>query len=285
MLWQGGRESANVEDRRGGGYGGVAVGGGIGTVVLVLIGLFFGVDPSVILGGGDGAEPPAVSGSSRAPDPRQDREKQFVSVVLGETEDTWTDVFRRMGREYEQPHLVLFSGAIQSACGMAQTAVGPFYCPNDHKAYLDLGFFDELRDRFQAPGDFAAAYVVAHEIGHHVQTLLGISGQAHAAEQQAGSRAEANRVSVRVELQADCFAGVWANRTEQRRHVLEQGDIEEALAAAAAVGDDRLQRQARGTVVPDAFTHGTSAQRTRWFKRGLESGSLDQCDTFSAAQL
>src|SRR6478672_8544114 len=183
MLWQGGRESANVEDRRGGGFGGVAMGGGIGTVVLVLVGLFFGIDPSVILGGAED-QPPAVSGSSRAPDARQDREKQFVSVVLAETEDTWGDVFQRMGRQYEQPRLVLFSGVVQSACGSAQAAMGPFYCPNDHKAYLDLSFFEELRDRFKAPGDFAAAYVIAHEIGHHVQTLLGISRQVHAAQGQ-----------------------------------------------------------------------------------------------------
>jgi hypothetical protein len=283
MLWQGGRESANVEDRRGGGFGGVAMGGGIGTVVLVLVGLFFGIDPSVILGGAEDP-PPAVSGSSRAPDARQDREKQFVSVVLAETEDTWGDVFQRMGRQYEQPRLVLFSGVVQSACGSAQAAMGPFYCPNDHKAYLDLSFFEELRDRFKAPGDFAAAYVIAHEIGHHVQTLLGISRQVHAAQAQ-GDRTAANHLSVQLELQADCFAGVWANRTEQRRHFLERGDLEEAMNAAAAVGDDRLQRQARGTVVPDAFTHGSSAQRVRWFKRGLESGNLAHCDTFKAAQL
>ena len=283
MLWQGGRESENVEDRRGGGYGGVAVGGGIGTVVLVLIGLFFGVDPSVILGGGDTAPAP-VSGSSRPPDARQDREKQFVSVVLAETEDTWGDVFQRMGRQYEQPHLVLFSGAIQSACGMAQTAVGPFYCPNDHKAYLDLAFFDELRDRFKAPGDFAAAYVIAHEIGHHVQKLLGISDKVSAAQERRPS--EANALSVRLELQADCFAGVWAHSVKQRSTAdspiaIDENDVESALNAAAAVGDDRIQKQATGTVNPETWTHGSSKQRVQWFKTGMETGDINRCDTFS----
>jgi predicted metalloprotease len=283
MRWEGERESANVDDRRGVGVGGIAAGGGIGTVVLVLIGLFFGVDPSVLLDTiGNG--PPAVSGSSRPVDPRDDREKRFVSVVLAETEDTWGELFQRQGRHYEQPRLVLFSGAVQSACGFAQAASGPFYCPADHQAYLDLSFFQELRDRFQAPGDFAAAYVIAHEIGHHVQTLLGISRQVNARRQQAGG-AEANRLSVRLELQADCFAGVWAYHTEQRRHILDEGDIDEAIGAASAVGDDRLQKQARGYVVPDAFTHGTSAQRVRWFKHGFAGGDLNQCDTFNAARL
>lgn len=283
MRWAGERESANVEDRRGLGTGGIAVGGGIGTVILVLVGLFFGIDPSVLLNAVETA-PPAVSGSSRPVDAREEREKRFVSVVLAETEDTWGEIFQRQGRQYEQPRLVLFSGTVRSACGLAQTASGPFYCPADHRAYLDLSFFEELRDRFRAPGDFAAAYVVAHEIGHHVQTLLGITRQVNARRQQAGG-AEANRLSVRLELQADCFAGVWAQHTDQRRHVLEAGDLDEALQAASAVGDDRLQKQARGYVVPDAFTHGTSAQRVRWFKRGFERGDMNQCDTFGAAQL
>jgi predicted metalloprotease len=282
MRWQGERESSNIEDRRGFGISPGIAGGGIGTIVLLLVGLFFGIDPSVLLQGG--ADDPAISGASRPADPRQDRAKEFVSVVLAETEDTWGALFEQMGRQYQDPHLVLFSGAVQSACGFAQAVTGPFYCPGDRKAYLDLAFLDELRDRFHAPGDFAAAYVIAHEVGHHVQNLLGISRQVAAARQQADPR-QANRLSVRVELQADCFAGVWAHHTERRRHILEAGDTEEALNAAAAVGDDRLQRQARGYVVPDAFTHGSSAQRVRWFQRGFASGSLAECDTFKADRL
>jgi predicted metalloprotease len=283
MRWQGERESANVEDRRGGGLGGIGIaGGGIGAVVIALVAMFFGVDPSVILDSGSGSStaPSGYPAPRDAGSAQDDRMKQFVSVVLAETEDTWTDVFRQMGREYQQPRLVLFSGAVQSACGMAQSATGPFYCPGDRKAYLDFEFFDELSRRFRAPGDFAQAYVIAHEIGHHVQNLLGITGKVEGA--QGRGSAQRNALSVRLELQADCFAGVWANHTEQRRHVLEQGDVEEAMQAAAAVGDDRLQRQSRGYVVPESFTHGSSAQRVRWFKRGFESGSLRQCDTFSA---
>jgi predicted metalloprotease len=284
MRWQMGRRSDNIEDRRGMGMGGVAVGGGLGTIVLVVIALFLGVDPSVILqGGGTGVttQPPPVE---RRADPEQDQLKDFVSVVLADTEDTWREAFRGMNREYRDPSLVLFSGVVRSACGTAQSAAGPFYCPADQKVYLDLEFFRDLRDRFRAPGEFAQAYVIAHEVGHHVQNLLGISDKVRSAQSRGGER-EANALSVRQELQADCFAGVWANNANRSRQILEQGDVEKGLNAAAAIGDDRLQRQSRGVVVPDAFTHGSSAQRVRWFKRGLEGGSVRQCDTFNAREL
>jgi len=285
MRWQMGRRSDNVEDQRGIGVGGIAVGGGLGTIVLVVIALFLGVDPSVILQGGDtgvSTTPPAVE--RRAPSPEEDSVKDFVSVVLADTEDTWREIFRRMNREYRDPSLVLFSDVVRSACGTAQSAAGPFYCPADQKVYLDLSFFRELRDRFKAPGEFAQAYVIAHEVGHHVQNQLGISDKVRAAQSRGGER-EANALSVRQELQADCFAGVWANNANRSRQILEQGDVEKGLNAAAAIGDDRLQRQSRGYVVPDAFTHGSSAQRVRWFKRGLESGSVRECDTFNAREL
>ena len=284
MRWQMGRRSDNIEDRRGIGMGGVAVGGGLGTIVLVVIALFLGVDPSVVLQGGGpevNTAPPAVE--RRAPSPEEDQLKEFVSVVLADTEDTWTAIFRGMNREYRDPKLVLFSDAVQSACGTAQSAVGPFYCPADQKVYLDLSFFRDLRDRFKAPGEFAQAYVIAHEVGHHVQRLLGISEKVSSLQSRAGER-EGNALSVRLELQADCFAGVWANNANRSRQILEQGDIEKGLNAAAAIGDDRLQKQSRGYVVPDAFTHGSSAQRVRWFKKGLESGSVRQCDTFNARE-
>jgi predicted metalloprotease len=207
--------------------------------------------------------------------------KEFVSVVLADTEDTWTDLFRRMGGTYQKPKLVLFTGAVESACGYAKAAMGPFYCPRDRKVYLDTSFFQDLKTQHQAPGDFAEAYVIAHEVGHHVQNLLGISGKVQSLQQQV-SRREANQLSVRLELQADCLAGVWANHADESRHILEQGDVEEALNAASQIGDDRLQEQARGYVVPDAFTHGSSAQRVEWFKRGIQSGSLQQCNTFAS---
>jgi predicted metalloprotease len=279
-----GRRSDNIEDRRGIGMGGVAVGGGLGTIVLVVIALFLGVDPSVVLQGGGtdvNTAPPAVE--RRAPSPEEDQLKEFVAVVLADTEDTWKEVFRGMNREYREPKLVLFTGMVQSACGTAQSAVGPFYCPEDQKVYLDLSFFRDLRERFKAPGEFAQAYVIAHEVGHHVQRLLGISEKVRSLQSRAGER-EGNALSVRLELQADCFSGVWANNANRSRQILEQGDIEKGLAAAAAIGDDRLQRQSRGYVVPDAFTHGSSAQRVRWFKRGLETGSVRQCDTFNARE-
>ena len=285
MRWQMGRRSDNIDDRRGVGMGGVAIGGGLGTVVILVLALFFGLDPSAILQGNDpslSTEPPA--GQQRAAPPEEERLKDFVSVVLADTEDTWNEIFRRMNREYRDPQLVLFSGAVRSACGAAQSAVGPFYCPADQKVYLDLGFFRELRDRFGAPGEFAQAYVIAHEIGHHVQQQLGISDRVRSMQSRGGER-QSNALSVRLELQADCFAGVWANNANRSRQILEQGDVEAGLNAAAAIGDDRLQGQSRGYVVPDAFTHGSSAQRVRWFTRGLETGAVRQCDTFGTRDL
>jgi predicted metalloprotease len=280
------RESENVEDRRGFGAPVGIAGGGIGVIAVVLIGLFFGVDPSVLLqliGGNGPSQSDAPQPSQRGARPDDDL-KRFVSVVLAETEDTWRDVFRGMGRSYEDPKLVLYSGAVGSACGTAQAAVGPFYCPGDRRVYLDLGFFRELETRFNAPGDFAEAYVVAHEVGHHVQNLLGITERVARARAQGGDRGE-NGASVRLELQADCFAGVWANQANRTRHILEPGDVEEGLNAASAVGDDRLQMQARGYVVPESFTHGSSAKRVRWFKRGLDKGEVRDCDTFGADRL
>ena len=275
MRWEMGRRSDNIEDRRGMGI--PIVGGGIGTVVILLLALFFGFDPSSILPTGPSAPPvaPNQSPSASGGDPVRD----FVSVVLADTEDTWRAIFRDLGTQYREPKLVLFTGAVQSACGSASAAVGPFYCPSDQKLYLDLGFFRALRDRLGAPGDFAQAYVIAHEVGHHVQNLLGL-GQI-----RGGRGAGDNNVSVRRELQADCLAGVWAHHAEQARKILEPGDLEEAIRAAAAIGDDRLQRQSQGTVVPDSFTHGTSAQRVRWLREGLESGDVARCDTFRTREL
>jgi predicted metalloprotease len=281
MRWSGGRRSGNIEDRRGMGVPLVA-GGGIGTVVLLVLALFFGFDPGVILN----SEAPPSGSITEAPDPSassaNDPQKDFVSVVLADTEDTWTELFRQMNREYRAPKLVLFRDSVQSACGIAGAAVGPFYCPPDHKVYLDLDFFRALSERFRAPGDFAQAYVIAHEVGHHVQSLLGVTDRVAAARQRL-SRAEANALSVRVELQADCFAGVWAHHASASRQLLEEGDIEEGLRAAAAIGDDRLQRQAQGRVAPESFTHGTSEQRSRWFKRGFDTGEPRRCDTFAAS--
>ena len=258
---------------------GVAVGGGgLGLLVVVVIALLLGVDPTQLL-----TDVPSTqvnsSQSSAPPPPGQDEAADFVSVVLADTEDTWTALFADNRATYSPPRLVLFSDAVRSACGLQSAAVGPFYCPADRRVYLDLVFFDELRRRFGAPGDFAEAYVIAHEVGHHVQNLLGISNRVHD-QQQHASTTEANALSVRLELQADCFAGVWGYHAQRMRNVLEPGDLEEALTAAAAIGDDRLQRQSRGTVVPDSFTHGTSAQRVEWFRRGFDSGDPDACDTF-----
>jgi uncharacterized protein len=280
MRWTMGRRSDNIEDRRGMSVPLVA-GGGIGTVAIILLALFFGIDPRVVLQ--TDAPPPSPGVEAPATSSGRDELRDFVSVVLADTEDTWRQLFRRMNREYREPKLVLFTGAVQSECGMAGEAVGPFYCPADHKLYLDLSFFRALRDRFGAPGDFAQAYVIAHEVGHHVQTLLGISERVMAQRQRA-DRAVANALSVRQELQADCLAGVWAYNANQARQILEQGDLEEALAAASAIGDDRLQQRVQGRVVPESFTHGTSAQRVRWFRRGFGSGDLRQCDTFQTDQ-
>ncbi len=286
MRTDGGRESENVEDRRGTSAAGLPLGGrgiGLGTVVLVLVAMYFGVDPSLVLDLSGTAATPSHSRplpAAGATDPQS----RFVSVVLADTEDTWRALFASAGKSYRDPKLVLFTGATQSACGLGQAAMGPFYCPLDQKVYIDLAFYRDLQQRFHAPGDFAQAYVIAHEVGHHVQNLLGISEKVHAMQQRGGER-QANALSVRLELQADCLAGVWAHHAQRARNILEAGDVEEALAAATAIGDDRLQKQSQGYVVPESFTHGSSAQRVRWFKRGIDSGLIGQCDTFAASAL
>lgn len=281
MKWRGRRESHNVEDRRGRSFGGKSV--GIGALVVALAASYFlGVDPALILGLVEQNNPAASQEQNQVP--ANDPMSQFVRVVLADTEDAWQGVFQQHGRDYRPPTLVLFSGSTPTACGHGQAAAGPFYCPPDEKVYIDLSFYQMMKDRFQAPGDFAQAYVIAHEVGHHVQNLLGVMNQIDAARGRV-SQAEQNQLSVRLELQADCLAGVWANRTQRQTEFLEEGDVEEALAAAAAIGDDNLQKQSRGYVVPESFTHGTSAQRTRWFKRGLDGGDLAACNTFEAAQL
>jgi uncharacterized protein len=286
VKWEDERRSENVEDERGRSFGGVGmVGGGIGTIVIVVVALLLGVDPRALLQQiPSGSSVPAQTQRPVQSSPEEDKLKDFVSVVLADTEDTWRELFKASGRQYEDPKLVLFSGAVQSACGFAQAAVGPFYCPADHKVYIDLGFYRELRERFHAPGEFAEAYVIAHEVGHHVQNLLGISDKVHAAQQR-GSEQHANALSVRLELQADCLAGVWAYHADRARHILEAGDIEAGLNAASQIGDDRMQLRARGYVSPDSFTHGSSEQRVHWFKRGLETGGTKACDTFATAQL
>jgi len=304
MLWKGRRQSGYIEDRRGmgggmrfpggglgGGFGGGRMrGGGLGIggiVILFIIAWALGINPLALLSGDLGSggyvEQEQMSGGSFS-SPQDEELKQFVSVVLADTEDTWHKLLPQIGAQYREPKLVLFSGGAQSACGFAQSAVGPFYCPGDEKVYLDLDFFDELSRRFGAPGDFAEAYVIAHEVGHHVQNVLGIEGQV--SKVRSGmSETDANALSVRVELQADCFAGVWANHANQDRGLIEAGDIEEALTAASAVGDDTLQKQSTGRVMPDSFTHGSAAQRTRWFETGYRSGDITDCDTFSANTL
>ena len=278
MKWRGRRGSGNVEDRRGMGGRGLAVGGlgGIGGIILLLVLVLAGGDPSSVL-----QEPGSQSGLTQA---QQDEAAQFVSVVLADTEDVWRQQFREIGRTYREPTLVLFTGYVDSACGTASSAVGPFYCPLDRKVYIDVGFFVELRERFGAPGDFAQAYVIAHEVGHHVQKLLGTSDAVHDRQQRVTQR-EANELSVRLELQADFLAGVWAHYAQRSLNVLEPGDLQEALRAATAIGDDTLQLQAQGYVVPDSFTHGTSQQRRRWFKLGFDSGDLSKGDTFRTAGL
>jgi len=283
MRWKSGRRSSNIEDRRGARTPAL-LGGGIGTIVLVLVALYFGVDPTPLLQGLQDGGASSTGTRPTAEDLRDDPLADMVSVVVGDTEDVWREIFAAQGRRYEEPTLVMFTGSTRSACGLGQAAMGPFYCPADRKAYIDLSFYDQMRTRFRAPGDFAQAYVIAHEIGHHVQNLLGISGQVQQMKQRV-SQEEANALSVRIELQADCLAGVWANRAHEARNILESGDVEEALNAASAIGDDALQRQSGGTVVPESFTHGTSAQRQRWFRLGLESGDPDRCDTFSVERL
>lgn len=286
MRWENGRRSENVEDRRGKGVSPTFAGGGLGAIVIVLIAMYFGIDPTIILqqmGVGNSN----TESSRHEPvtfSPEENALADFVSVVLGDTEDTWQALFKSADHTYQNPVLVLFSGAVQSACGFAQAAVGPFYCPADHKVYIDLSFYRDLKERYQAPGDFAQAYVIAHEVGHHVQNLLGISEKMHQ-QQQGLNQVEANKLSVRLELQADCLAGVWAHHAHKMRQLLESGDLEEALNAASSIGDDRLQKQAQGHITPESFTHGTSAQRMRWFKAGFDSGRLANCNTFEATDL
>lgn len=279
------RESSNVEDRRGDG-GGFSLGGGsIGTIVLALVaGYFLGIDPSTLLGFISQTPLQTQHAAPAHKPPANDEMAKFVSKVLADTEDTWHTVFRESGKEYREPKLVLFSGSTPTACGSGDAAMGPFYCPSDEKVYIDLTFYRELKDRFHAPGEFAEAYVIAHEVGHHVQNLLGISDKVHAAQQRAG-KTQSNALSVRLELQADCFAGVWGNRADRMRHIIEPGEIDQALTAATAIGDDNLQKQAKGYAVPDTFTHGSSEQRVRWFKRGIASGDPRQCDTFKENSL
>lgn len=277
------RESDNVEDRRGGGGGGLG-GGGIGGVVLALvISYFTGINPMTLLGIMEQTPIARHEAPAHKP-PANDDTARFVSRVLASTEDVWQAGFQANGKRYEVPKLVLFTGATPTACGTGQTAMGPFYCPGDQKVYIDLAFFRELKTRFQAPGEFAQAYVIAHEVGHHVQNLLGVANKVHEAQRRL-PKAEANALSVRMELQADCLAGVWGKRADDMKRILDSGDLETALAAATAIGDDRLQQQAQGRVVPESFTHGTSAQRVRWFKRGFETGDFNRCNTFQADTL
>ncbi len=283
MRWQGGRRSRNIEDRRGSGAGRTATGGGLGLLVLVLLGLVFGFNPLTLFqDGGPGA--PSLGGQSAPRPPGEEQLTDFVAVVLADTEDTWGQLFQSAGKRYPPPTLVLFSGMTQSACGNAQASTGPFYCPADQKLYIDLQFYQEMKTRYGAPGDFAQAYVIAHEVGHHVQTMLGISQQVVQAQQRV-SKVDANQLQVRMELQADCYAGIWAHHANRARHILEQGDVAEGLNAAAAIGDDRMQQRSRGYVVPESFTHGSSQQRVNWFNRGLQTGSMQQCDTFNANPL
>ena len=291
MKWEGNRQSDNVEDRRSGGGGRPVFGGrsiGIGTIAVALLGGWvFGINPLTILGALSGGDVSQVQQQQQGPvqrPPVDDTMGRFVSTVLADTEDVWSDVFRQGGAQYRQPALVLFRGATSTACGAGQAAMGPFYCPADQKVYIDLGFYETLKNQLGAPGEFAQAYVIAHEVGHHVQNLLGISTKVDQQRSRV-SQAQYNQLSVRLELQADCFAGVWANRAQNARQILEQGDVEAAMNAAARIGDDALQRSSGRAVVPESFTHGTSAQRQRWFQKGLQGGSVKGCDTFSARSL
>lgn len=282
MRWKGGRRSSHVEDRRGTRVsGGGVFKGGIGTVVLALgLAYFLGIDPRIIFQLQDAVAPSTTETTTDyQPSALEQEQADFVSVVLADTEDTWNAIFRQAGYQYEEPNLVLFSGRVNSACGLASAAMGPFYCPADKKVYIDLAFFDDLKTRHGADGDFAQAYVIAHEVGHHVQNLLGTSTEVRKAQRGLGKSA-ANELSVKLELQADCFAGLWGNHADRSRDILERGDIEEALNAASAIGDDRLQKQSQGYVVPESFTHGSSAQRVRWFKQGITTGDVGDCDTF-----
>ena len=283
------RESDNLEDRRGSG-GGLRLGGGrmgLGTIAIALVASYFlGINPMTVLNMLSGGGMPAIEQSAPAAHrpPADDQMAKFVSKVLASTEDTWNEVFRANGRQYQEPKLVLFTGATPTACGTGQSAMGPFYCPGDQKVYIDLAFYRDLKDRFKAPGEFAQAYVIAHEVGHHVQNLLGIADKVHQTKQRVSER-EANALSVRMELQADCLAGVWGKRTDTMKNVLEPGDLEAALTAASAIGDDRLQQQSQGRIVPESFTHGSSEQRVRWFRKGFETGDMNQCNTFKTDRL
>jgi len=282
MRWRGREQSGNIEDRRGMSAGRVGGIGGVGAIIVTLIALYLGKDPAAVLQELEQTGAPGAQQAGPYQESSQEAEaRQMVAVVLKDTEQTWQQLFAAAGQRYAEPRLVLFSGAVQSACGTADSAVGPFYCSGDQQVYIDLSFYDDLKNRFGAPGDFAQAYVIAHEVGHHIQNLLGTSAKVHAARQR-GSEAQANAMSVRLELQADCYAGIWAHHADASRQLLESGDVEEGLAAASAIGDDRLQMQSRGYVAPESFTHGSSAQRVRWFKRGLAAGQVSSCDTFAA---
>lgn len=287
MRWRLGRRSGNVEDRRHvrmpGRRG--AAGGGIGLLIIIVIAILLGADPSKLLNNVSTTDTASTSSYDRTQTSSADNElADFVSVVLADTEDTWNEIFQDYGAQYREPTLVLFSGAVDSACGFAQSAMGPFYCPRDQKVYIDLSFYRDLQYKLGAPGDFAQAYVIAHEVGHHVQNLFGISEQVFDARKRL-SQSEGNKLSVMQELQADCFAGVWAHKADKARDILEQGDIEEGLNAASSIGDDRLQKQSQGHVTPDSFTHGSSEQRVRWFKIGLKTGDVSSCNTFEAEVL
>jgi len=285
MRWKSGRRSSNVDDRRSVRISGKAKGGGIGIIILALIGMYFGIDPSLILQqGANLTENSSTQQTQYQPTEAENKLADFVSVVLADTEDTWDRIFAEGGSRYQKPTLVLFTGAVKSACGLAQAAMGPFYCPADQQVYIDLSFYQDLKNNLGAPGDFAQAYVIAHEVGHHVQNLLGVSDKVHNMRSQL-SKTEYNQMSVKLELQADCFSGIWANHADEMRNILETGDIEEALNAASMIGDDRLQKQAKGHVTPDSFTHGSSAQRVRWFKQGFTTGDLNNCNTFKATRL
>jgi len=285
MRWEGNRQSDNVEDRRSGGFAGGGRRLGIGSIAIALVASYFlGVNPMTVLNILGGGQPPDTASAPAQRPPADDRMAQFVSTVLADTEDVWKDVFAQGGASYQDPKLVLFRGATPTACGQGQAAMGPFYCPPDRKVYIDLDFYETLQNRLGAPGDFAQAYVIAHEVGHHVQNLLGITQRMEQARERV-SQVEYNALSVRLELQADCLAGVWAHHAQASRQLLEQGDVEEAMNAAAKIGDDALQRAGGGAVVPESFTHGSSAQRQRWFSTGLQYGSVKRCDTFAARPL
>ncbi|MGB7924156.1 MAG: neutral zinc metallopeptidase [Pyrinomonadaceae bacterium] len=286
MRWRDRRESSNVDDQRSSSGRGLAVGGGLGTVVVLLLALLFGADPRQLLDqmrSGPSPDGQTTQQQQRQTNPEEEELKRFVSVVLADTEDVWNDLFKRTGQQYREPKLVLFSGQVRSACGLAESAVGPFYCSGDERVYIDLSFYNDLKTRFRAPGDFAQAYVIAHEVGHHIQHLVGTMDKVNSMQSRL-SKEQANQLSVRLELQADFLAGVWAHYAQQKG-IIEAGDIEEALNAATAIGDDRLQRETQGYVVPDSFTHGTSEQRVRWFKKGFETGDMRQGDTFNTRSL